>query len=115
VLSDFCAHRKGVNHLEPVYVLERKDSAGSTYYHCHGPFRGKNLVVKQTTLEYARRFPTKAAAVTFSGELPGWLQGRFTVKELSGWEQLMNCVSPIQAEQALSMEDGPLGLMFCFD
>ena len=101
--------------MEPVYVLERKDSAGSTYYHCHGPFRGKNLVVKQTTLEYARRFPTKAAAVAFCGELPGWLQGRFTVKELSGWEQLMNCVSPIQAEQALSMEDGPLGLMFCFD
>jgi len=88
----------------------------STYYHCHGPFHGKNLVVKQTTLKYARRFPTKEAAMAFKDGLPGWLQGRFIVKEMSGWEQLTNCISPIiQAEQELSMEDGPLGLMFCFD
>ena len=102
--------------MDPIYVLERRDAVGSsTYYHCHGPFHGKNLVVKQTTLKYARRFPTKEAAMAFKDGLPGWLQGRFTVKELSGWEQLMNCVSPIQVEQALSMEGGPLGLMFCFD
>lgn len=101
--------------MEPIYVLRDRDTVVSTFYHCHGPFRGKNLVVKQTSLKYARRFPTKEAAAAFNDELPGWLHGRFTVKELSGWEQLTNCVPPIQVEQTLSMEDGPLGLMYCFD
>ena len=102
--------------MEPVYVLRERNAVNSTYYHCHGPFHGKNLVVKQTTLKYARRFPTKEAAMAFKDGLPGWLQGRFIVKEMSGWEQLTNCISPIiQAEQELSMEGGPLGLMFCFD
>jgi len=85
--------------MEPVYVLEEKNVVGSTYYHCHGPHCGKSLVVKQTTFKYARRFPTKAEAVAFNDDLPGWLQGGFTVIELSGWEQLTNYVLPIQVEQ----------------
>ena len=103
--------------MEPIFVLKKRGTLdNSDYYHCHGPFRGKNLVVKQTTLKDARRFPTKAAAMAFNDGLPDWLQGRFIVKEMSGWEQLTNCISPIiQAEQELSMEGGPLGLMFCFD
>jgi len=71
--------------------------------------------MKQTTLKYARRFPTSSAAVVFNDNLPGWLQGRFTVNELSGWEQLMNYVLPIQADQVLSMEERSMSLMFCFD
>lgn len=100
--------------MEPVYVLKEISTITETYYHCHGPFAGKELVVKQTDLKYARCFPTSDDAETFLAGLPDWLLGRFAVKEINGLEQLMACLPPIR-EQTYSMDRAPLGLMFCFD
>lgn len=100
--------------MEPVYVLKENDTSIDTYYHCHGSFAGKKLVVKQIPLKYARCFPTKDAAETFLAGLPDWLQGRFAVKEVKGLEQLWACLSP-NRELIYSMSGAPLGLMFCFD
>lgn len=101
--------------MEPMYVLKKTDSTADTYYHCHGPFRGEEHVVKQTDLKYARTFPTKEDAEIFNADLPDWLRDRFLVKEVSGWEQLTVGVLHIPGQEKFSMDDGPLGLMYCFD
>lgn len=100
--------------MEPVFVLKQKDTNIDTYYHCHGPFAEKELVVKQTDIKYARCFPVMDAAETFLAGLPDWLLDRFAVKEVNGLEQLIACLSP-NREQTFSMEGAPIGLMFCFD
>jgi len=105
---------EGDSALDPVYVLKEKNTIIDTYYHCHGPFAGKELVVKQTDLKYARCFPSRDAAETFLAGLPDWLLGRFAVKEVNGLEQPMAFLPPYRG-QTYSMDGAPLGLMFCFD
>lgn len=106
---------KGVNNLESVYALMCKDSITSTYYYCHGCYHGKKLAVKQTDLKYARNFPAQEAAEMFNDNLPEWLRGRFSVKKIIGWEQLISGMPQVQTEETFSMDGGPLGLIFCFD